>query len=124
MARSARCCSRSSRARASTSWRGSSVGSRRTEPLSAPTTPGRVARVGLIEHEARRDHGRIVVLRHDFAHVDRAAAEARTEGFVKLVVTPWRGKTLEGVDTGLTLKDQGRRVALKGQDARLRRCAF
>lgn len=55
-----------------------------------------VARVGLTEHEARRDHGRIVVLRHDFAHVDRAAAEARTEGFVKLVVTPWRGKILGG----------------------------
>lgn len=69
----------------------------RLDPLPwATVTDPEVARVGKTEHEARRAHGRVVVVRHDFAHVDRALAEAQTEGFVKLLVSPWRGKILGG----------------------------
>ena len=60
----------------------------------ATFTDPEVARVGLTEADARRAHGRVLVLRHRFAHVDRAAAESRTTGFVKLIVTPWRGVIL------------------------------
>ena len=53
-----------------------------------------VARVGQTEAEARRTHGRVLVLRAPFAHTERAQAEGQTSGFVKLIVTPWRGKIL------------------------------
>ena len=67
----------------------------RLEPMPWATfTDPEVARVGLTEAEARRAHGRVLVLRHRFAHVDRAEAEGQTTGFVKLIVTPWRGKIL------------------------------
>jgi pyruvate/2-oxoglutarate dehydrogenase complex dihydrolipoamide dehydrogenase (E3) component len=38
----------------------------------------------------------VLVLRHRFAHVDRAQTEGQPEGFVKLIVTPWRGTILGG----------------------------
>lgn len=62
-------------------------------PWTTFTDP-EVARVGQTEQEARRAHGNVLVLRHSFAHVDRAQAEGETEGFVKLIVTPWRGTIL------------------------------
>lgn len=62
-------------------------------PWTTFTDP-EVARVGQTEQEARRAHGKALALRFPFAHVDRAQAEGRTEGFVKLVVTPWRGTIL------------------------------
>jgi len=52
--------------------------------------------VGQTEQEARRAGRRVLVLRHAFAHVDRAQAEGATEGFVKLIVTPWKGAILGG----------------------------
>ncbi|HVA91796.1 MAG TPA: FAD-dependent oxidoreductase [Chloroflexota bacterium] len=55
-----------------------------------------VARVGQTEAEARRSHGKVLVLRAEFAHTDRALAEGQTAGFVKLIVTPWRGTILGG----------------------------
>jgi pyruvate/2-oxoglutarate dehydrogenase complex dihydrolipoamide dehydrogenase (E3) component len=64
-------------------------------PWTTFTDPG-VAHVGQTEEEARRAHGRVLVLRAPFAHVDRAQAEGWTEGFVKLIVTPWRGQILGG----------------------------
>jgi len=69
----------------------------RLDPMPWATfTDPEVARVGLTEAEARRAHGRVLALRHRFAHVDRAEAEGRTTGFVKLIVTPWRGTILGG----------------------------
>ena len=56
-------------------------------------TDPELAHVGWGEDEARRRHGEIRVLRWPFAENDRAQAERRTEGFVK-VVTTRRGKVL------------------------------
>ncbi|MGH2387874.1 MAG: dihydrolipoyl dehydrogenase family protein [Chloroflexota bacterium] len=64
-------------------------------PWTTFTDP-ETARVGQTEAEARRRHGKVLVLRAEFAHVDRALAEGQGEGFVKLIVTPWRGKILGG----------------------------
>ncbi|HXT36942.1 MAG TPA: FAD-dependent oxidoreductase [Chloroflexota bacterium] len=64
-------------------------------PWTTFTDP-EVARVGLTEAEARRAHGKVLVLRAEFAHTDRAQAEGQTEGFVKLIVSPWRGTILGG----------------------------
>jgi pyruvate/2-oxoglutarate dehydrogenase complex dihydrolipoamide dehydrogenase (E3) component len=67
------------------------------EPIPWTTfTDPEVARVGQTEAEARRAHGTVLVLRADFAHADRAQAEGQTAGFVKLIVTPWRGRILGG----------------------------
>ena len=69
-------------------------------PWTTFTDP-EVARVGQTEREARRQGTRgaghhVLVLRHQFAHVDRAQAEGQTEAFIKLIVTPWRGQILGG----------------------------
>ena len=64
-------------------------------PWTTFTDP-EVARVGQTEAEARRAHGKVLVLRAAFARADRALAEGRAEGFVKLIVTPWRGRILGG----------------------------
>jgi pyruvate/2-oxoglutarate dehydrogenase complex dihydrolipoamide dehydrogenase (E3) component len=67
------------------------------EPMPWTTfTDPEVARVGQTEAEARRAHGKVLVLRATFAHTDRAHAEGQTDGFVKLIVTPWRGRILGG----------------------------
>jgi pyruvate/2-oxoglutarate dehydrogenase complex dihydrolipoamide dehydrogenase (E3) component len=67
------------------------------EPMPWTTfTDPEVARVGETEAEARRAHGKVLVLRSNFAHIDRAQAEGQTAGFVKLIVTPWRGTILGG----------------------------
>ncbi|MDJ0930013.1 hypothetical protein [Breoghania sp.] len=53
-----------------------------------------MAHVGLSESEARERHGETIkVLRASFEENDRARAEARTDGFVKLV-TDRRGRIL------------------------------
>lgn len=62
-------------------------------PWTTFTDP-EVARVGQTEDEAGRDHGKVLVLRATFARTDRALAEGQTDGFVKLIVTPWRGRLL------------------------------
>jgi pyruvate/2-oxoglutarate dehydrogenase complex dihydrolipoamide dehydrogenase (E3) component len=65
------------------------------EPMPWTTfTDPEVARVGLTEAEARRAHRKVLVLRAAFAHTDRARAEGLSDGFVKLIVTPWRGRLL------------------------------
>ncbi len=65
-------------------------------PWTTFTDP-ELARVGLTEDEARRAHGdKVLVLRSLFEHVDRAQAQGETEGFVKLIVSPWRGRILGG----------------------------
>jgi pyruvate/2-oxoglutarate dehydrogenase complex dihydrolipoamide dehydrogenase (E3) component len=64
----------------------------RTVPWVTYTDP-ELAHVGLSEEAARRAHGRIRVLRWPFAENDRARAERRTDGLVKVVATP-RGRIL------------------------------
>lgn len=58
-----------------------------------------LAHVGLTEAEARDRHDRIEVLKWPFAENDRAQAERRTEGFVKVVATP-RGRVLGATIVG------------------------
>jgi pyruvate/2-oxoglutarate dehydrogenase complex dihydrolipoamide dehydrogenase (E3) component len=48
-------------------------------------TDPELAHVGLNENQARERHGRISVLRWPFAENDRAQAERRTEGLVKVI---------------------------------------
>ncbi|MFZ5791523.1 MAG: dihydrolipoyl dehydrogenase family protein [Pseudomonadota bacterium] len=67
----------------------------RREILPAVTfTDPELAQVGLTEAEARAaGHERLAIQRWPFAENDRAEAERRTEGFVKLVATP-KGRVL------------------------------
>ena len=64
----------------------------RAVPWVTYTDP-ELAHVGLSEEAARRTHGRIRILRWPFAENDRARAERRTDGLVKVVATP-RGRIL------------------------------
>ncbi len=57
----------------------------RVIPWATFTDP-ELARVGLTEQEAREKHGNdIHVVKQEFAEVDRAQAEAATEGFAKII---------------------------------------
>ncbi|MBA3610463.1 MAG: mercuric reductase [Rubrobacter sp.] len=66
----------------------------RVVPWTTFTDP-EVARVGLTEEQARREHGTVKVFRQPFSGVDRAITDGETTGFVK-VVTDRRGKILGG----------------------------
>jgi pyruvate/2-oxoglutarate dehydrogenase complex dihydrolipoamide dehydrogenase (E3) component len=71
-------------------------------PRTTYTDP-ELAQVGLTEAEARRRYGtRLDVVRADFAENDRARAEGRTEGFLKLMIVRGRpiGATLVGAGAG------------------------
>jgi pyruvate/2-oxoglutarate dehydrogenase complex dihydrolipoamide dehydrogenase (E3) component len=66
-------------------------------------TDPELAQVGLTEAEARARHGsRLAVTTAPFAENDRAVAEARPEGFCKLMIVGGRavGATLVGADAG------------------------
>lgn len=52
-----------------------------------------IAHVGLTEAEARKKHGAVTTIVEHMSEIDRAQAERRTEGFIKLVLTT-RGKVL------------------------------
>jgi len=52
---------------------------------SVTYTDPEVARVGWTEPEARERWADVQVYRHDFADLDRAIADAKTDGFVKIV---------------------------------------
>ncbi|WDR00777.1 FAD-dependent oxidoreductase [Devosia sp. J2-20] len=58
-----------------------------------------VAHVGLTEADARKQHGEVTTIIEHFAENDRAQTEKRTEGFIKLVLTP-RGKVLGATMVG------------------------
>jgi len=64
----------------------------RAVPWVTYTDP-ELAHVGLSEAAARQAHGKIRILRWPFAENDRAQAERRTDGFIKVIATP-RGKIL------------------------------
>jgi pyruvate/2-oxoglutarate dehydrogenase complex dihydrolipoamide dehydrogenase (E3) component len=69
-------------------------------PHVVPTDP-ELARVGLTEDAARPRHRRLTVLRWPCADNDRARAERRTEGHIKLVVSrsgELLGATVAGAD--------------------------
>jgi len=62
-----------------------------------------LAQVGLTEAEARAAHGAaLTVLRHAFAHNDRAQAEGRTDGLIKVMVVRGRpiGVSIAGAQAG------------------------
>lgn len=66
-------------------------------------TDPELAQVGPTEAEARRKHGaRLQVLRVEMAQIDRAQAEGRTDGFLKLMAVGGRpvGATIVGAQAG------------------------
>lgn len=83
-----------------------------------------LAAVGLDEAAARARHGAIRILRWPFAATDRAQAEGRTDGLVKVIVTP-RGRILGagivGPDAGDLLQPWslalGRRLGIGAMQA-------
>lgn len=71
-------------------------------PWATYTDP-ELAQVGLTEAEARNQHGeRLEVLRFDYAENDRARAELKTDGFIKVMVVKGRpvGATIVGAQAG------------------------
>ncbi|QIN83566.1 FAD-dependent oxidoreductase [Rubrobacter tropicus] len=66
----------------------------RVVPWTTFTDP-EVARVGLTEEQARREHDGVQVFRQPFGGVDRAMADGETTGLVK-IVTGKRGRILGG----------------------------
>ena len=71
-------------------------------PWATYTDP-ELAQVGLTEAEARKAHGaRVEVVRFDFEHNDRAIAERKTDGFIKVMVVKGRpvGATIVGAQAG------------------------
>ena len=66
----------------------------RVVPWTTFTDP-EVARVGLTEEQARREHEGVEVFRQPFSGVDRAMADGETTGLVK-IVTGRRGRILGG----------------------------
>jgi len=76
-------------------------------PRATYTDP-ELAAVGLSEAEARKAHGRkLEVVRAEFAGNDRAVAEGRTAGFVKVMVA--RGRPVGAVIVG---PQAGEQIAL------------
>jgi pyruvate/2-oxoglutarate dehydrogenase complex dihydrolipoamide dehydrogenase (E3) component len=76
--------------------------SMRAMPWATYTDP-ELAQVGLTEAEARRLHGdRLTVLRAEFAHNDRAQAEAKTKGLIKVMAVGGRavGASIAGPQAG------------------------
>jgi pyruvate/2-oxoglutarate dehydrogenase complex dihydrolipoamide dehydrogenase (E3) component len=74
-------------------------------PPRVTYTDPELAQVGLTEAAARDRHGaRLTVVSSPFARNDRAVAEGRPEGFLKLMVVRGRpvGATLVGADAGET----------------------
>lgn len=65
-------------------------------------TDPELAQIGLTEAEARVKHPNVTVIRQDFAHNDRALTEARSEGFLKLMLVKGRplGVTIVGAQAG------------------------
>jgi pyruvate/2-oxoglutarate dehydrogenase complex dihydrolipoamide dehydrogenase (E3) component len=62
-----------------------------------------MAHVGLTEAQARDAHGgRLEVVRFDYSHNDRAIAERKTKGFIKVMVVRGRpvGATIVGYQAG------------------------
>jgi pyruvate/2-oxoglutarate dehydrogenase complex dihydrolipoamide dehydrogenase (E3) component len=76
----------------------------RTDHIPRVTyTDPELAQVGLTEAEARKKHGaRLTVVRAEFSGNDRAIAEGRTRGFVKVMVAGGRpvGASIVGAQAG------------------------
>ncbi|MCE8515559.1 FAD-dependent oxidoreductase [Ruegeria pomeroyi] len=76
----------------------------RTDHIPRATyTDPELAQIGLTEAEARDTHGdRVELARFDYLHNDRAIAERRTEGFIKVMVVRGRpvGVTIVGHQAG------------------------
>ena len=74
----------------------------RALPRATYTDP-ELAQVGLTEAEARAKHGQaLTVIRAEFAHNDRAQAETKTKGLVKVMVVKGRpvGASMAGPQAG------------------------
>ena len=66
-------------------------------------TDPELAQVGLTEAQARKEHGsRLEVVRFDYAHNDRAIAERKSKGFIKVMVVKGRpvGASIVGHQAG------------------------
>jgi pyruvate/2-oxoglutarate dehydrogenase complex dihydrolipoamide dehydrogenase (E3) component len=74
----------------------------RAIPRATYTDP-ELAQVGLTEDEARKTHGdRLAVVRAEFAHNDRAQAEGKAKGLIKVMVVKGRpiGASIVGPQAG------------------------
>lgn len=78
-------------------------------------TDPELAQIGLTEAAAREKHGDVEVIREDFSHNDRAIAEGRTAGFVKIVRRKGKvlGATIVGHHAGELLAPWGMAIAGK-----------
>lgn len=65
-------------------------------------TDPELAQIGMTEAEAQAVYSDVTVLRQDFLHNDRAITEAKTKGFLKVMVRKGRpiGVTIVGTDAG------------------------
>lgn len=66
-------------------------------------TDPELAQVGLTEAQAKKEHGiNLEVVRFDYAHNDRAIAERKTKGFIKVMVVKGRpvGASIVGYQAG------------------------
>ena len=71
-------------------------------PWATYTDP-ELAQVGMTEAQAREEHGaRLEVVRFDYVHNDRAIAERKTKGFIKVMVVKGRpvGASIVGYQAG------------------------
>ncbi len=71
-------------------------------PWATYTDP-ELAQVGLTEAQAKKEHGAsLEVVRFDYAHNDRAIAERKTKGFIKVMVVKGRpvGASIVGYQAG------------------------
>ncbi len=66
-------------------------------------TDPELAQVGMTEAQARQEHGdSLEVVRFDYAHNDRAIAERKTKGFIKVMIVKGRpvGASIVGYQAG------------------------
>jgi pyruvate/2-oxoglutarate dehydrogenase complex dihydrolipoamide dehydrogenase (E3) component len=71
-------------------------------PWATYTDP-ELSQVGMTEAQARKEHGdKLEVIRFDYSHNDRAIAERKTKGFIKLMVVKGRpvGASIVGYQAG------------------------
>jgi pyruvate/2-oxoglutarate dehydrogenase complex dihydrolipoamide dehydrogenase (E3) component len=71
-------------------------------PWATYTDP-ELSQVGMTEAQARKEHGiKLEVVRFDYAHNDRAIAERKTKGFIKVMVVKGRpvGVSIVGYQAG------------------------
>lgn len=84
-------------------------------PWATYTDP-ELAQVGMTEAQAKKKHGKdVFIARFDYAGNDRAIAEGKTEGFIKVMVVKGRpvGATIVGAQAGELIQTWALAIANK-----------